>query len=547
MKNNSSVLVLVCCFWLLAGQLSAEVKKPPITPRWAFGHIVWEDSLNTQQAALKLVEGYQQRNIPVSGIIIDSPWSTAYNNFNWNPERYPDPQAMIKTLNGSQVRTILWLTGCINLTAKDMKQQKHELYDWVIEKRYVINQGKPSTWWKGNGLHLDFTNPEAVTWWNAQLDKVFTDGIYGWKTDQGEIYFGDTVETSIGKLTNEQFRPYYYNSMFEYTTAKNQHAGIIIGRPFSHQGGIEADVTELSLGWCGDFAGNWAGLRHQITNIYKSAELGYGALACEVAGFWRERSSKTELIRYCQFGAMTASMINGGENGAFTNHLPWYHDAETERIYRYYTTLHQELIPYLFSTVVDAHLNGGSLIRQVSCEQESHRLGSNLFTKAITSYEGQVTFSLPADADWFDFKTGMPYAKGTAVTIDIPSYPLDEYPVFVRAGAVIPMDINSSVTGIGDETFKGSQTILIYLCGQTSYLYHKPLGEGTAYEDVSITLDEKAGTVMLDSSNSDTYIFLLKNQSKPLSVTGADSWTYNAATHTLQLRKTGSQFIITLK
>jgi alpha-glucosidase (family GH31 glycosyl hydrolase) len=294
----STLLFLLTVFNFGAG---AQTKKPPITPRWAFGHIVWEDSINTQQAAISLVEGYLRRNIPVSGIIIDSPWSTAYNNFNWNTVRYPDPTGMIAGFSRKNVKTILWLTGCVNLTAKDMPLQKHERYDWVREKGYAINSGQPSEWWKGKGLHIDFTNPEAKAWWYTQLDKVFTDGVWGWKTDQGEIFFGDTVSTSIGRMTNEQFRPYYYDAMFEYATERNTKGGLIIGRPFSHQGGVEADISEVNMGWCGDFTGDWVGLKHQISNICESAELGYGALACEVGGFWGARSSKEEFIRYCQF------------------------------------------------------------------------------------------------------------------------------------------------------------------------------------------------------------------------------------------------------
>ena len=73
-------------------------------------------------------------------------------------------------------------------------------------------------------------------------------GVYGFKVDQGEIFFGDTVQTSVGSMTNVEFRPYYYNSMFQYITGKKVE-GTILGRPFSHQGRVEASVDQLSLGW----------------------------------------------------------------------------------------------------------------------------------------------------------------------------------------------------------------------------------------------------------------------------------------------------------
>ena len=51
-------------------QLSAFADNPPITPYWAFGHIVWEDSINTSAGARQLVNGYLEHDIPVDGIII---------------------------------------------------------------------------------------------------------------------------------------------------------------------------------------------------------------------------------------------------------------------------------------------------------------------------------------------------------------------------------------------------------------------------------------------------------------------------------------------
>lgn len=300
-----------------------------------------------------MVKAYKQHNLPVGGIIIDSPWSTAYNNFEWDTTRYPHPKQMLKKLMDMNVRTILWVTGAVNLTSTDVPAPKAPTYDYVKSHGYAINHGEPSKWWNGKGIHIDFTSDAALQWWYSQLDKVFgMRGIYGWKVDQAEVYFGDTVATSMGKMPNEDFRNYYYDAMFQYTVNRKP-GGIILGRPFSHQGGYEASVDQLSLGWSGDFSGSWDGFKNQVHDVYKSAEKGYGTPATEVGEFFHAHPGKEELIRYAQFGAMTAAMINGGSNGAFTNHLPWYHGRQALRAYRQAAWLHTQLIPYLFSTVVD--------------------------------------------------------------------------------------------------------------------------------------------------------------------------------------------------
>ena len=536
----------LCIFsFTVSGSCFAQsIKLPPITPRWAFEHIIWEDSANTQAASEKLVNLYLEHKMPVGAIIIDSPWSTAYNNFEWDTHRYPNSTQMIDGFNRKNVKTILWLTGCANLTGKDVPTQKHAAFDELIAKKYVVNNGKISTWWKGDGLHIDFTNPEAVKWWNAQLDKILITGVYGFKVDQGEIFFGDTVQTSKGAMTNVQFRPYYYNSMFQYITSRKAE-GIIIGRPFSHQGGFEASVDHLSLGWCGDFEGSWAGLKLQISNIYKSAESGYGAPGCEVGGFWKARSGKNELIRYAQFGALTANMINGGENGAFTNHLPWFHDEETASCYRQAAWLHNQLVPYLFSSIVSLHKTGGSLIRDVSYSDESHILGDNIFTKAITSANNSVSFKLPREGEWMDFWSKASYAGGTPVS---QTYPLNQFPLFIKVGSIIPMNITNNYSEIGDSTLAGKQTMYIVPDrGMKEYQYYRPIGDGIEYEPILVSYDGQTKEIRIQGQSKLNYAFLVHSNTKPIKVINADKWEYNEDKEEILILKSGNKFRITLR
>lgn len=507
-------------------------QAPPITPAWAFKHVVWEDSINTSSGAITLAESYLEHNIPVSAVIIDSPWSDAYNDFNWDKKRYSDHKNMIKYFSDKNIKVILWLTGAINFESKDTRIQKSENYDYAVSQNYGINNSKPGVWWKGKGIHLDFTNPAAKKWWYTQLDKVFTEGVYGWKVDQGEVWFGDKIETSIGNLSNEEFRKYYYDAMFDYTV-KKKSSGIIIARPYSHQGGYAASVDKMSLGWCGDFSGDWKGLKLQIDNIYKSAQKGYGSVGCEVAGFFQKRSNKEEFIRYAQFGAMTATMINGGENGAFSNHLPWFYDKNTEDIYRFCVNLHHQLVPYLFSTVVDAHLNGGSLIKNVSFEEESHQLGNDIFTKAITSSKENVRFTLPKMGEWVDFWTNKVYQKGTLVSQE---YPLDRFPLFFRAGSIIPLDINSACTGIGDETMTGKEVFLIYANKTHSILnYHAPKNDGIDYEDIQIDYNGVTGNIDIKSHSKKNIVIIIRNMRDIEDISGASSWFYKAQANELQI------------
>lgn len=502
MKQKKAVITFI-------GILSCTIgicQNPPITPAWAFGHIVWEDNVNTTQGAKDLVSGYLERGFPVDGIIIDSPWSTSYCDFTWDPARYENPAELRGWMSGNGVRMILWTTGLVNLESKDTANQKADTYDEMAALGLGVNDSTPLTWWKGFGMHLDFTNPAAVEWWYKQLDKVFVDGVYGWKVDQGEHYLGQTVETSIGTLGKKEFGKYYYDAMFDYAVSRKSD-GITIARPYSHQGGFAASVSKMNLGWCGDFSGDWNGLKQQINNIYMSSQAGYAAVATEVGGFYGRPAGGEQLARYAQFGSMTACMINGGENGAFTAHIPWYHGEEVAKAYEVCLNLHEQLRPYKFSTVLDAHLYGGTLVRGCSFEEESHKVGENIFTKAITAAGGHAVFHLPSEGEWVDYWTGETYRAGTLIDR---TYPLTEFPLFFKRGSITPM----ATDGID------AITLLIYPNGKTSQVLHLPSGDGIEYSDCFVKYDAYTGTLDIESDIPRTYVVTVKG-------TGTKSKTFS--------------------
>lgn len=480
--------------------VSPNTVCPPITPAWAFGHIVWEDSLNNQKGAETLVNSYIERGYPVDAIIIDSPWSKSYNDFEWDPRRYKDASGMIKGFMQKGVRTILWLTGFVNEKGNDTSEQKSETFDEVARNNYGAYDSRSIGWWKGQGIHIDFTNDAAVKWWYSQLDKVFTEGVYGWKVDQGEVHLPGQFNTSKGMMTNEAFRYYYYDAMYDYAVDRKPD-GITIARPYSWQEGLTSSIEKNNMAWCGDFKGDWEGMRSQINDIYRSARYGYGAIACEVGGFHRVKSTSLQFLRYAQFGCMTACMINGGENGPFSAHLPWTHGKEMEDAYRWCVNWLKSLVPYKFSTIVDAHLKGGSLIKGTDFVEHSHLLGNDIFTKAITSDDNKVTYHLPDEGEWIDYWTGEVFQAGVKITEE---YPISRFPLFIRSGAIIPMT---------DASMPGKRIFRIYPNGKTVRRFHLPKGDGIEYFDCTVSYDERKGRVTVASDAPADFVFIIGKKS----------------------------------
>lgn len=500
--------------------------KPPICPRWAFEPWVWDDNNNTQVGVMNLVDGYQSRGIPVGAVIIDSPWSTAYNNFDWDKKRYPKPQEMINTLHQKNIKVILWMTAFINLTSvKEVQMLKSPDYDFTKRMGYVVGDGANFRWWKGRGIHLDYTNPAARYWWHTKLDKVINLGIDGFKTDDGAHQVSDPIKTSLGVMSRLSFKRYYFADTIDYLLSKNPN-GIIVSRAYNAKTGYEASISKSTISWPGDNEGNWDGFNQQLGYIYISAQSGYGAPGAEIGGYTRAIPDKNTLIRWAQFGAMTPLMENGGVNGGDTGHLPWFHDQQTVDIYRYFATLHSELVPYIFSYSVESHKIGKSIIRHANFEKKQHCLGEELFVSVIPSDVTSINVELPKGSKWIDYwDESTIYKQTNLLNFNVP---LEKYPIFIKAGSVLPMNVKNALTGHGDESSSNKTTLVFYPYGKSSFTYHMPIDDGIKYKDIKIQIDEAKGSITLRGAEDKNYRLRVKSFAEPKSISGAQSWNYDS-------------------
>src|SRR5262245_30302020 len=88
--------------------------SPPIhTPRWAFEPWI-SKAISDGADTYAFVKGFEDRDIPVGAVVLDSPWETNYNTFVPNPSRYPNFGKMVSDLNARGVRVVVWITAFVN-------------------------------------------------------------------------------------------------------------------------------------------------------------------------------------------------------------------------------------------------------------------------------------------------------------------------------------------------------------------------------------------------------------------------------------------------
>jgi hypothetical protein len=207
-------------------------------------------------------------------------------------------------------------------------------------------------------------------------------------------------------------------------------------------------------------------------------------------------------------------MENGGQKDE--HHFPWLFE-NTVQIYRYFAKLHHQLVPYFYSYDIQAHSDGISICRPIGAdtnywkEHWEYLLGDNLFISAIASSGDSKEISFPA-GKWINYwNEDEVYNGGTPATL---TYPLNQYPIFIRSGAIIPMNVDDPETGHGSDSSKNYLTLLIYPDGVSSFDYHSD-----PFTTTRITSEERCGGIVISfNSYTDSVIIRLKNEIEPESV-----------------------------
>ncbi|MEN8226720.1 MAG: TIM-barrel domain-containing protein [Bacteroidota bacterium] len=477
--------------------------NPPVTPAWALECWLWEDDVNRAQRVDELLEGYARHDIPVRTILLDSPWSTRYNDFQVDENLYPKPEAWFNKLQEKGYRVVLWMTPMVNSFSDDTGIKESESwYNTARDNNLLAGKGHQINWWKGKGGFIDYTNPEALTWWHGLQQKVFDYGIDGWKMDGSATLFSSKIgpvplpymRTFKGLTTTRKYMDLYYRQ--EYLHGVEQNPEFItlsrsMDRGFHPEGFAPIDASTVN--WVGDQEHHWKagshsegtesqqkdialkgieGFESAIESILKSAKLGYSIIGSDVAGFSGGEIPPRLYIRWAQFSTFCGLFLNGGHG----ERALWNRSEQELKIIREYSWLHTELVPYIYSSVVEAH-NGGKVLQRPMKGKYHYMFGDHLLIAPIYMDDLKQRVRLPAGKwrYWFDDKE---IIEGP-VTFE-KEFPLEEYPVFIREGAIIPMNIERAYTRIGDENSTGYLTLRIYPDGNNAYtVRHSDSGKST--------------------------------------------------------------------
>jgi len=284
---------------------------------------------------------------------------------------------------------------------------------------------------------------------------------------------------------------------FSLDANKSAYDGILNnsdGRPFIWTVMGWAGTQRYAVTWTGDQSASWDYIRWHVPTLIGSGLSGQAFATGDVdAIFGGSPETYTRDLQWKSFTPVLMGM--SGWSAAERKH-PWWFAEPYLSINRRYLKLKMRLTPYMYTLMREEEQTGAPLVRGLMWDHPSdpaayseaykyqYLLGRDLLVAPV--YRSQAVsqgwrrgIHLP-EGRWFDYWDGRQATAGKdGRDIDL-AVTLDKLPVFVRAGAIVPMYPEMLYDG---EKPKDVLTLDLYPQGASEYTLYEDDGNTRRYQD----------------------------------------------------------------
>ncbi len=326
-------------------------------------------------------------------------------------------------------------------------------------------------------------------------------------------------------------------------------------RPFVLTRAAYSGAQRYAATWTGDNSSTWNHLKMSTPMLLSMGISGFPLVGDDVGGFAGSPTPDL-LTRWFEVGALNPIDRDHTAKGT-ADQEPWVHGPEHEAIRRKYIELRYRLMPYIYTGIEEATRTGLPLMRPLFLEypqapefyddNRDFLFGRDLFVAPVTTEMVDAEdISLPP-GEWYEFWTGAKHEYKEKIQL---RPRLDEMPLYVRAGAILPMQTVVQHTG---ETPEGPLRLRVYPGEDCS---------GSLYQDDGHTFAYQKGEILrihyscvVSSASVTVTSTIAKNAFKPwwssaaLTVYGAavapreirigdqviQGWSFDSQAHTVTL------------
>ena len=422
--------------------------KPSLPPAWSFG--LWLTTSFTtdysEETVMHFIDGMLDRGIPLSVFHFDCFWMKEYEwcNFLWDERFFPDPQGMISRIHDKGVKVCVWINPYIG--------QKSQLFKEGYENNYFVNTGAGDVWqwdlWQAGMALVDFTNPDAVKWYQSKLQVLVDMGVDSFKTDFGERipeaheFYGECAAQdgiSYANGHSPESMHNYYTYLYNKAVFEVLEKAYGVGQACLFARSATVGGQKFPAHWGGDCLSTYASMAESLRAGLSLGLSGFAFWSHDIGGF--EAGCEPDIYkRWTQFGLLSShSRYHGNQEYK----VPWLYDEEAVTVSSEFTRLKLRLMPYLFKIAAEACETGIPVLRPMflefpedkTCQKLDlqYMLGEAILVAPVFNPDGVVDFYLP-EGKWThliseEVLEGPRWYKET--------YSYHSLPVFVREKSIL--------------------------------------------------------------------------------------------------------------
>lgn len=487
--------------------LTGRMELPPL---WALGYQQCRYSYYPESRVREVAAEMRAREIPCDVIYLDIHYMDGYRVFTWNNDRFPNPQQMVADLAADGFKTITIVDPGVKVDGR------YEVFQQGIREDHFVCHPDGElfigTVWPGRTAFPDFMRAETRRWWGELHRDLLNDvGIAAIWNDMNEpsCFARNTFPDEVLQGEDgEQVRHADVHNVYGQLMAVATHEALKRlrpdKRPFVLTRSGYAGIQKYAAVWMGDNHSWWEHLLMSMPICLGMGLSGVPFVGTDIGGFQRDTNGEL-FARWMQMGALMPFCRNHSALDTIDQE-PWSFGPEVEAIARHFLRLRYRLLPFLYNEFYNSTQTGLPVMRPLVLEypadpntfnlSDQFLLGTDLLICPV--YQPGATkrmVYLPA-GEWVDFWTGARNAGGQYIVADAP---LDRMPLFVRAGAIIPMEnaVNHTGERDGKELF-----VHAYAGNDGRFDLYEDAGEGFGYvqgesAQTTMTLQQTAAGVTL--------------------------------------------------
>jgi alpha-glucosidase (family GH31 glycosyl hydrolase) len=547
---------------------TALTGRTPLPPPWAFG--IWICSYQNPERVMREARRLRDEKIPASAIwtfdvmdqgdIMGWPlWWTGY---------YPNIREFTDNLHAMGFKAMTYVHPYIRSVLDPYNLPSPSYEAGKRNGLFILDEkGQPTgpafePYRDGN---IDFTRGSNVDWYEQKIREILLkDNFDGWMEDYGE-WVNDTDRFAAGVTgrTMANLNPLFYHKI-TYEIAHQAKPDVV---EFVRSG-YAGSQGYTRVVWGGDQFPDWSqdyGLPSVVRAGITAGLSGFSIWGPDIA---ENGHSKELWTRWVEFGALTPIMRDH----------PWdrpegavnlWRDAETIDTFRRYARLHMSFFTIFDAYAHEAAKTGLPIMRHLMLEfpadpktyncDDEYLIGDKVLVAPVIEQGATSRAVYLPQGSWTDYWTSNILDGGKQVTA---TAPLQQIPIFVRAGSILPFlnpDTETLAQDLSAGKYRSQTGDLTWRLFGTSMPAHSSfvLGDGTIADAVAdparieIKVRQSSAVrrneVIMPASDAPHEVLLAGRRLAQMNAVGkSEGWRLDATTNTLHVVFQSGDFDLTI-